>query len=61
MIFYACKNVDSSKNMKKFINHSSIITKHWVTCVSIYFNKCKMQLVSNVDNWKDVKKIINPL
>jgi hypothetical protein len=26
---------------------SSIIAKHWIACVSIYFNKCKMQLVSN--------------
>jgi len=37
---------------KNLINHSSIIAKHWIACVSIYFNKiyfnkCKMQLVSN--------------
>jgi hypothetical protein len=31
---------------KNWINHSSIIAKHWVACVSIYFNKSKMQLVS---------------
>ncbi len=29
------------------LNHSNIITKHWATCVSIYSNKCKMQLVNN--------------
>jgi hypothetical protein len=35
------------KMWKKSLNHSSIIAKHWVACVSIYYNKCKMQLVSN--------------
>jgi hypothetical protein len=30
---------------KNSLNHSSIIAKHLVACVSIYFNKCKMQLV----------------
>jgi hypothetical protein len=29
------------------INHSNIIIKHWTTCVSIYYNKCKMQFMSN--------------
>jgi hypothetical protein len=28
---------------KKSLNHSSMIAKHWVACVSIYFNKCMMQ------------------
>jgi hypothetical protein len=32
---------------KKLLNHSNIIAKHWVACVSIYFNKCKIQLVNN--------------
>jgi hypothetical protein len=32
------------KIWKKSLNHSNLITKHWVACVSIYFNKCKMQL-----------------
>jgi len=59
------------KMWKTSLNHSSIIAKHWVACVSIYFNKCKIQLVNNgfkilkvngsihvhVDNWKYVKKI----
>jgi hypothetical protein len=57
------------KIWKKLLHHQNIITKHWVACVSIYFNKCKMQLVSNnfnilnvnglnthVDNWRDVEK-----
>jgi hypothetical protein len=35
------------KIWKKLTNHSSIIVKHWAACVSIYFNKCKMQLMSN--------------
>jgi hypothetical protein len=30
---------------KNSLNHSSIIAKHLVACVSIYFDKCKMQLV----------------
>jgi len=32
---------------KNSLNHSCIIAKYWVTCVSIYFNKCKMQLENN--------------
>ncbi len=32
---------------KNSLNHSSSIAKHWVACVSIYFNKCRMQLVNN--------------
>jgi hypothetical protein len=35
------------KMWKISLNHSNIIAKHWVACVSIYYNKCKMQLVSN--------------
>jgi hypothetical protein len=35
---------------KKSLNHSYIIAKHWIACVSIYFNKCKMQLMNNVFN-----------
>jgi hypothetical protein len=35
---------------KKSLNHSSIIVKHWVACVSIYFNNYKMQLVNNSFN-----------
>jgi hypothetical protein len=27
---------------KNSLNHLSIIAKHWLTCVSIYYNKCKM-------------------
>jgi hypothetical protein len=30
------------------LNHSHIIVKHWVACVSIYYNMCKMQFV-NID------------
>jgi hypothetical protein len=32
---------------KKSLNHSSIIVKHLIACVLIYFNKSKMQLVRN--------------
>jgi hypothetical protein len=35
------------KMWKKSLNHSNIITKHWIACVSKYLNKCKMQLVNN--------------
>jgi hypothetical protein len=36
------------QKMWKFsLNHSSIIAKDWVACVSIYYNKWKMQFVSN--------------
>jgi len=35
------------KMWKKSLNHSSMIANHWVACVSIYYNKCKMQLGSN--------------
>jgi hypothetical protein len=43
--------VDDSIHVKMLIiqemwknsrNHSNIVTKHWVACVSIYSNKCKM-------------------
>jgi hypothetical protein len=37
------------------LNHSNIIAKHWARCVSIYSNKCKMQLVSNGFNILNVK------
>jgi hypothetical protein len=36
------------KMWRKSLNHSNIITKHWVSCVSIYCNKWKMQLMSTV-------------
>jgi hypothetical protein len=26
---------------KNSLNHSNIITKYWVTCVLLYYNKCK--------------------
>ncbi len=32
---------------KNSLNHSSIITKYWVACALFYWNKCKMQFVSN--------------
>jgi len=32
---------------KNSLNHSSVIVKHWVACVSKYFNNCKLQLVIN--------------
>jgi hypothetical protein len=32
---------------KKSLNHSSIISIYWVACVLVYYNKCKMQFVSN--------------
>ncbi len=32
---------------KHSLNHSNIITKYWVTCVLVYYNKWKMQFVSN--------------
>jgi hypothetical protein len=35
---------------KHSLNHSNIIVKYWVACVLIYYNKCKMQFVSNVFN-----------
>jgi len=38
---------------KNSLNHSSIITKQYVACVSIYFNKCKMQPMNN--NFKILK------
>jgi len=56
------------KTWKNSINHFNIIAKHWVACVSIYCNRCKLQLVSNnfntlkingsihvhiVESWKD--------
>jgi hypothetical protein len=61
------------KMWKSSFNHSTIIAKHWVACVLIYYNKCKMQFVNNdfnilqkwfnscthVGDWKNVKKIIN--
>jgi len=35
------------KKWKNLVNHSNIMIEHWITCVSIYSNKCKMQLMSN--------------
>ncbi len=35
------------KMWKKSLNHSSIIVKYWVACVLVYYNKCKMQFMSN--------------
>jgi len=35
------------KMWKNSLNYSNLITKHWVACVSIYSNKCKMQLMNN--------------
>jgi hypothetical protein len=32
---------------KKSLNHSNIITKYWIANVLLYYNKCKMQFVSN--------------
>ncbi len=32
---------------KASLNHLSIITKYWVAYVLFYYNKCKMQFVSN--------------
>jgi hypothetical protein len=35
------------KMWKKSLNHSSVVAKYWVACVSIYYNKNKMQFVGN--------------
>jgi hypothetical protein len=35
------------KIWKNSLNHSSIIAKYWIAHVLIYYNKCKMQFVSN--------------
>ncbi len=32
---------------KHSLSHSNIITKYWVACVLIYYNKWKMQFVNN--------------
>jgi hypothetical protein len=32
---------------KKLLNHSNLIAIYWVTCVLVYYNKCKMQFVSH--------------
>jgi len=32
---------------KHSLNHSSIIAKYWIACVIVYYNKWKMQFVSN--------------
>jgi len=37
---------------KNSLNHLSIIAKHWIACVSIYYNNYKMQLVNNDFNIK---------
>jgi hypothetical protein len=38
------------KIWKKSLNHSTSITKYWVACVLLYYNKCKMLFVSNSFN-----------
>jgi len=43
----SCKNVDSSINVKNLANHSSILIKHWVSFVLIYYNKCKIPIMNN--------------
>jgi hypothetical protein len=45
-----------SKNSQ---NDLSIIVKHWITCVSIYYSKCKMQLMSNDFNILNVNGLIH--
>jgi len=45
--FYHGKMLIIQKMWRKSLNHSNIITKHWVACVPIYCNKCKMQLMNN--------------
>jgi hypothetical protein len=45
--FNSCKDVDNSRNVKKWLNHSNIITKYLVACVLVYYNKCKMKFLSN--------------
>ncbi len=32
---------------KYSLNHSNKIAKYWITCVLIYYNKCKMQFLSD--------------
>ncbi len=44
---------------KKSLNHSSMIAKIWAACVSIYFNKCKMQHFYNDFNILKVNGLIN--
>ncbi len=41
------KMLIGQKMWKFSLNHSSINAKYWVACVLIYYNKCKMQFVSN--------------
>jgi len=59
------------KMWKKPLNHSSIVTIHWVVCVLVYYNNYKMQFVNNnfntlkvngltliiEDSWKYILKI----
>jgi hypothetical protein len=47
------------KMRENSLDHSRIIVKHWVTHVSIYFNKCKMQLVSISSNILKVNGLIH--
>ncbi len=47
------------KMWKNSLNHSSLIAKHWVACVYIYFNKCKMKLVNNGFNILKVNGLIH--
>ncbi len=41
------KKLIVQKMWKNLLNHSNIITKHWMACVSIDYNKCKMKLMNN--------------
>jgi hypothetical protein len=41
------KDVDSSRIWKNSLNHSNVIVKYWVSCVLVYYNKCKMQFANN--------------
>jgi hypothetical protein len=60
--------VDDSTQVKMLIvqemwknspNHSSVIAKYWIACVSIYDNKSKMQFVSNGSNILKMNSSIN--
>jgi hypothetical protein len=43
------------KMWKISLNNSSIITKYWITCVLVYYNKSKMKFMNNGFNiWKKI-------
>jgi hypothetical protein len=44
---------------KNSLNLSNIIAKHWTTSVSIYYNKCKMQFMSDSFNVLNVNGLIH--